>query len=483
MSGPMTTETSSPQPSAKIDGTQEDAPPALLSPAASRRLLQGFGATALYPIVTAIVQILTVPIFLRFWGPSLYGEWLLLITVPQYMALSDMGFGSVAGNDMTMRVAANDRNGALCSFQSAWVMICLISTVFGTLAVVAVYLLPLRRWLHLATMQPGEFHGVLLLLIIYSMVTLQSTLTASGFRCDGNYALGTVLLNVLRLVEALGTVAIVIFGAVPLLVAAFMVATRLAGQVALCLILRRRSPWITWGVDHASKSAVLQMAHPATAFMAFPLGQAMSIQGMLIVIGVALGPTSVAVFSTLRTLSRIGSMLVETVRHSIWPELSATFGAKNWAYARKLHGKGCQAGVLLGGGASLVLALFGRRLYIFWTHGMLSYNPTLFDVLLFVIVVNSLWNTSSVVSLACNAHQRIAGVYLAGTLLSLPVSYLLIPHFGLLGPALTLVAVEFVIAPYVLKISLSILHETPSDFLRELFTPPDLRGLMAQIRG
>ena len=61
MSGPMTTETSSPQPSAKLDGTQEDAPPALLSPAASRRLLQGFGATALYPIVTAIVQILPSP--------------------------------------------------------------------------------------------------------------------------------------------------------------------------------------------------------------------------------------------------------------------------------------------------------------------------------------------------------------------------------------------------------------------------------------
>ena len=70
---------------------------ALKSAAASRRLLQGFGASALYPIVTAIVQVLTVPIFLRFWGPGLYGEWLVLITVPQYMALSDMGFGSVAG--------------------------------------------------------------------------------------------------------------------------------------------------------------------------------------------------------------------------------------------------------------------------------------------------------------------------------------------------------------------------------------------------
>lgn len=96
------------------------------SAASSRRLLRGIGATALYPIVSAVIQLVSVPVFLRFWGPSLYGEWLLLSTVPTYLSLTDMGFGSVAGNDMTMRVAAGDRTGALRSFQSAWVMICVI---------------------------------------------------------------------------------------------------------------------------------------------------------------------------------------------------------------------------------------------------------------------------------------------------------------------------------------------------------------------
>src|SRR6266478_3684793 len=79
------------------------------SSAASQRLLRAIGATALYPIVTAVIQLVSVPIFLRFWGPRLYGEWLLLSTLPSYLSLSDMGFASVAGNDMTMRVAAGDR--------------------------------------------------------------------------------------------------------------------------------------------------------------------------------------------------------------------------------------------------------------------------------------------------------------------------------------------------------------------------------------
>lgn len=471
------------RPREEVIEASRDADSARGSGVASRRLLRGFGASALYPVVTAIIQVLTVPIFLRSWGPGLYGEWLVLITVPQYLALSDMGFGSVAGNDMTMRVAANDRDGALCSFQSAWVMICAISTAFGVLAILAVYLLPLRRWLHLVTLRPGELHGVLLLLIIYSMLTLQSTLASSGFRCDGHYALGTVLLNFLRLAEAVGTAVIVMFGAGPFLVASFMVATRLVGHFSLCLILRRCSPWISWGIARSRRSAIREMAQPATAFMAFPLGNAMSIQGTLIVIGVVLGPIAVTTFSTLRTLARLGLMIVETVRQSIWPELSAAFGTRNWAYARKLHGKGCQAAVLLCGSAVLFFVFFGRRVYIIWTHGVLSFNATLFHILLAVVLANSLWYASSAVSLACNAHRKIAGVLLASTMLSLPLAYFLMPKFGLLGPALTLVAVDIVMVPFVLGNSLSILHDSPYDFLRELLTPPNLRGWMVQMRA
>src|SRR5260370_29677298 len=87
------------------------------------RLIRGFGATALGPVVTAIVQIVSVPVFLHFWGVKLYGEWLILSAIPTYLMLSDMGFGSVAGNDMTMWLPSRDRDGGLETFQSPWVLI------------------------------------------------------------------------------------------------------------------------------------------------------------------------------------------------------------------------------------------------------------------------------------------------------------------------------------------------------------------------
>jgi hypothetical protein len=78
----------------------------------ARRLISSFGATILGPAVTVLVQLVNVPVMLRFWGPELYGEWLLLSAIPTYLLLTDMGFGNVAGSDMTIRVNAGDREGA-----------------------------------------------------------------------------------------------------------------------------------------------------------------------------------------------------------------------------------------------------------------------------------------------------------------------------------------------------------------------------------
>lgn len=460
------------------------APDWAFSPAAaSRRLLQGFSATALSPVVITVAQLVSVPVFLRFWGPNLYGEWLLLSTVPSYLSLSDMGFGSVAGNDMTMRVAARDRIGALSSFQSAWVMICAISAAVSVLAVSAGYLLPLNHWLNVASMSQTEFRGVLLLLICYALGSLQTTLAVSGFRCDGNYALAALLLNILKLVEALGTAAAVALGARPVLAAEFLVIVRWGGHLLLCLVLRRRSPWIVWGIKHASRASVRQMLRPASAFMAFPLGNALSIQGMLLIVGIVLGPLAVTVFSTTRTLTRVGFMILETIRQSIWPEMSAAFGAENWAYARKLHGKACQVSVLLCAAAVLFLAIFGRRIYVIWTHRSVTFSPSLFYTLLAVVIADSLWSASSVTSLACNAHQAIAAAYLGGTVISLALAYISMTRLGLLGPALALLIIDIPMTRYVLRNSLSVLHDTPRGFFHELCTAPNLRGLTAHAIG
>jgi O-antigen/teichoic acid export membrane protein len=392
-----------------------------------------------------------------------------------------MGFGSVAGNEMTMRVAAGDRAGALRNFQSAWLIVVLVSAVLAVGVVAVTFTFPLARWLKIQTIQAGEFHGVMLLLTLYALGSLQSTLLTSGFRCDGNYALGTLLLNLVRLFEALGSALAVAWSAGPLIVAAVLAGIRWAGLVVMAIMLGVRSPWIVWGSGYARVACVREMAGPAAAFMAFPFGNAVSIQGMLAVVGIVLGPLAVTAFSTLRTLTRFAFIILETIKQSIWPELSAAFGVDNRAYARKLHAKACQGSLLSCAAAIVFLELFGGRIYRLWTHGSVTFDPALFRTLLLVVLADSLWYASSATSIACNQHQKVAAAYAAASLASVVAAYLALPVFGLIAAALALLVVDLAMTPYVLRSSLSILQQSPSSFLRELWRVPNWRVFSAGI--
>jgi len=441
----------------------------------ARRLLFGLGATALSPLVTVVAQVVSVPVFLHYWGPRLYGEWLLLSTIPWYLSLSDVGFGSVAGNEMTMRVAVGDREGALRSFQSAWVMVVLISAALTVGVVAVTFTLPLGRWLKVQTMTAATLHGVMLLLTVYALEALQSTLLTSAFRCDGNYALGTLLLNLIRLFEALGSALAAACSAGPLIVAAVLVAIRWVGLALMVVLLRSRSPWICWGMRHARAACVRQMAGPVIAFMAFPFGNALSIQGMLAAVGIVLGPLAVTGFSTMRTLARSAFMILETIKQTIWPELSAAFALENWAYARKLHARACQGSFVACAAAVSFLGVFGDRIYRLWTHGQLPFDRALFRALLLVVLADSLWYASSATSIACNLHQKVAVAYAAGSAASVVVAYLALPSLGLMAAALALLLVDVAMIPYVLQSSLSILQDTPRTFLREFWHLPNWR--------
>ena len=434
--------------------------------------MRGVGATSLGPLSTALIQLVSVPIFLHIWGPKLYGEWLLLSAVPIYLGLTDFGFGSAAGTDMTMQVARGETKAALEVFQSTWVLTTVASAAIGLCVVVAVWAFPVRRWLNISILSSGQVTAILCILCVFVLLDLQWTVIAAGFRCDGNYALGALLGNIVRFgVSAAGTLAVV-FHVSPPWVALTILAGRFLGNHACRLALRRKSPWLRYGYSHAHSSIIRRLCNPAIAYMAFPAGNSFSLQGMTIVVGAVLGPIAVVMFSTTRTLTRFAYQMVDTIANSVWPELSAAFGAGDRLLAKKLHRCACQASLGLSLAAILILMLFGNGIYDQWTHHKLLMDHRLFQLLLIEVLANSLWFTSSIVPVACNCHGRVAAIFLLTTALSLPVAYLLMPRYGLPGAGISLLLVDLGMISYVFKRSLSLLHDSFGEFTRALFRSP-----------
>src|SRR6201994_3405137 len=435
-----------------------------------RRLIAGFGANTFSRLSTTLTQIVSVPVFLSHWGVHLYGEWILLNTIPSYLGLSDIGFGSVAGNEMTMLAAAQDFDQALVVFQSVWVLTTFITSLLGLLLIATVWILPLGAWLHMHAISGADARLIVLLLGLAVLLGMQETLFQAAFRCVGKYPLGTMAKSVVVLAAFLSTMIGVALHLSPVPVAFLYAASNAVGVFALWILLRREVPWIRFGVRHAQWGAIRRLTKPALSFMCFPLVNALNLQGILVVIGYAMGPIPVVTFNTARTISRSAAQGMNLINNSIWPGMSAAFGVGAMDVARMLHRRACQISLLLCLGITLAVALLGDRIWRIWTVGKVPIDPVLLNIMLLQMVVSAFWFTSSVVPMAINQHQRMARAMLTATCFALALAWALmhVPLLGLRGAAMALVAGVLFTGVYVLRESLRLLHDNLGDFARSM---------------
>jgi O-antigen/teichoic acid export membrane protein len=373
---------------------------------------------------------------------------------------------------MTMRVAAGDRKGAIETFQSSWALLSVVSLCVGLLAAIAVWRAPWHHWIKLATLSDPRASAVVFVLAIYILVSQQCGILESGFRCDGNFATGTVGGTLLRIVEtASGTIVGILTGSLAWTAATYLM-SRTVGTIAYGLLLHKKSSWLSVGFSFAKWSRVKELAAPAFGFVALPLANAISLQGFTLVIASVLGSVAVAQFSTMRTLTRANFQLMTVIAWAMWPELSRAFGEGDVPLARKLHQHAYQAGFALSVATGSALLFFGPALYHLWIRKAVQFDVNCFHILLFVTFVNSMWFTSSVVPMSTNKHHRITLAFVALSLLSVGVGRALLARFGLSGAAMALLLIDIPMTYLVLSTSLRQLQEKLGDFVRAILVFP-----------
>jgi O-antigen/teichoic acid export membrane protein len=433
------------------------------------RLLRGLSATALGPLITAAIQLGSVPILLYALGTPKYGDWLVLSAIPSYLGLADLGLGDASGSDMTVRVAAGDRDGALRTFQSSWILVSAICLIPLLAAMLLTGYIPWARLLKLSTVSGHDAGTVILLLAAYILVGQQSGVLESGYRADGNFATGASLLAVFRLVEAVASTAVGIATKGLIAMALALLVTRSACVLVYLVVLLHKSPWLSLGFRHASWRTIRQLARPSLAFMALPAGQALSLQGATILIGSQLGSVAVVVFSTTRTVARIPFQVFNSLSIALWPELSRAFGSGMVSLARELHRQACRASIGLSLLSAASLWAVGPLLFRLWTGHSVNLDLNCFHVLLVVVVANSFWYASLVVPMSTNAHAPIAAGYLLCAIASLGLGWILLGPFGISGMAVALLAIDFGMLWLVLPAALRQVEDTPRAFWAALF--------------
>lgn len=437
------------------------------------RLLRGLGSQGYGQVVQMLIRLAEVPLLLHYWGLQLYGEWLILAAIPAYLAIGDGGFAGAASRDMSMRSASGDQTGSLAVFQSTALLLILVSLpVFGA-ALALVLFAPLGEWLGFEQMTENEVQVVLLVLIAHVLVGFQGGLINGGFWASGRYPLGMAFSSTTQLIEFVAMAAAVALGGGPASAALVYLSGRIVGTILTRLALKQATPWLIYGIANSSFAEIRRLSSPAFASLAFPLGNALNIQGVRLIIGVTLGPAAVAVFAPLRTLSNFVIQPRTIVNRLIQPELGLAFGANNQGLFDRLFLQGCQVTLWIGVGVLFVLLLAAPWIWPIWTQGQAALPWPLFLFLLAAALVNSLWHTALMVPYATNRHGRIAviyiGLYGSG---ALAVSYFGAQVAGLAGAGAGLLLAEIAMFAYVLPIVLSMAQQSWGIWLSSILQPP-----------
>lgn len=417
-----------------------------------RRLTHGIGANAFGQLVSTVLALALVPILASHWGLDRYGVWLMIATIPAYLLVSDLGFGKAAIVDMTMRTARGDREGAIATFQSIWLLVLLISVALIALIVLLCLFLPDWMFGKTGVVTPMQARLALIQMGAYGTLILSGTVFSGGFQATSNYALESTMVSVAWLVEGASAIAVVLLGGGIVAVAASYLFWRLILIAGLAAMLRRIAPWLTFGFSRANREDLRRLLGPATAMMAIPLANAFILQGTALAIGWAASTAVVPVFTSVRTLVRFGIQLTGIVTRATAPEftIASSKGDRQLQLRIIILVIATSAVVLVP--IALVLFVAGPRVVSIWTHGVVQPSALQVGVMTAMMLLNGFWTPLSSLLIALNRQGLFTFKFMVFALLSVPLTYVLASRLGATGGAIAMLSVDLLMCLVISRI-------------------------------
>ncbi|WP_157083333.1 lipopolysaccharide biosynthesis protein [Bradyrhizobium manausense] len=395
-----------------------------------KRLASTFGAQIYNQCVTVGVQLALVPVLLHHWGAEHYGVWLLLSAIPTYLTFADFGFTMAAKNVMTIKVARGERSGALITYQSIFMLLNVIVAVILVILLLGLPIIGISSVFALGSVGEKSAKIVVFLLAGNVLLTQYLLLLASGLRCIGRPTEEVLWGASSRLMEGIVTALAAMLGGDIVAAALAIVANRILFDVATWLRLRALANWLTLGLRHASLEETRAMFQPSLSFMLVSIGQALSIQGPVLILGVVGTPMQVVVYSTARTLARLGTSIVNMINFAFTPEYSRLFGLANlqgFARLARLH---LWATIGLSMSYIAALILTGRWIIELWTATRITVDQTFFLVLLLTIAAEMIWSAELMPLASINRHIGAARVFCLLSAIGVGLSYVSGQHNG-----------------------------------------------------
>lgn len=417
-------------------------------PSYVRQFITGASGEAFSQLVTTVTQLVLVPALLLLWGQERLGIWLILSAVPTYLTLGDLGLTSIFGNEITARRLAADSAGVEVAIHTSWYTTRIITACALVLSVGLAFIAP-TFVPATAAQTDTDIQLALLLLCIAVCVTLAQGTIGAGMRVMGQAGIMSGVNAAARLAENTALLSVAAFSQSMTLAALAMLVSRTIVLLIARAAFLARNPTFTPRTRLANRALIWRLMPASAGYFSFTFGNAALIQLPAIIIGNLLSPSAVVVFTAARTLSRLGRMLVSIINHAVEPIFTQLAGGRSASLHQtaRLHRR---AVFWLSVLYFIAATFIGPTVLNLWTHGVTAGHEAVYYAMLAAAALEICWFTLQVPYISTNQHYVFGWVYFALSLISSLGLFFVIPQFGLVGAAVSIVASHGIFVLYTL---------------------------------
>lgn len=395
-----------------------------------RRVFNAANAILFAHLIVRLGALFLVPLYLRYWSPSLYGEYLALFAAVSYFTSLDIGVQQAAVNRLTQAYAKGEFE-EYRSIQHTALAFYLVLAIGATcLAAGFAHLLPISQWLGLKVTKPATARFVLVMLAAYLVWSMPMRFIGATYQTMGNLARSQWIANAQQILVVLLSAAVVVFGGDMLATATAQLLTVVLVVGFVLFEIRHRLPAFFPGLARARLSVLKELGHPSMLFALLLVGNLIAYQGSTLVISAVMGSLAVVVLSISKAIIDVIRQALYSITLALCPEFARMEALGQLENLRRAH----RLIVAATGAITLALAadvwFEGPKIITLWTHGRVEPDVVLLRLFLVLLALQTPWAASSTVATATNRHHVQAIGYFSAAIVGIGLIAALVRYLG-----------------------------------------------------
>jgi O-antigen/teichoic acid export membrane protein len=434
-----------------------------------KAIVKNLGASFSSHAVAVLQQVALTPVFLHSYGKAGLGQWLALSAAVSYLGTLDFGVQTFVNQDLTVRYQQGEMEGFHVRQSTALRL--LLGIVFTASAIGLVALiLPLEHWLRMDGSGRGPalsatvVRGTVYLLALQVLFTIIFGFFCGQFMVIGRYHIGQYWNNIKNLAQILFALPCLLLHTSFLMVALAMLVALVLSLAGVLITLFRMGRDIFPTLRYWDGPSVPKILKPSGYFALIYSSNFLVYQVPVFLLQRSVGPVSVAVFATTRTIFSMTRNVMNSFTQALGPEVTRLYARRDWPSLSRLYDYSERLIFALIPIANIGALLLCPLLSVLWLRDRQMFVLPVCMLCACISIVMSAKEHKYQFQFSTNTHRELAR-FTFGSYVALVLSWMvLIPRFGVVGLLWGWFAAELAQVLYIMHLNAKFFadHETLS---------------------